>query len=59
MVQIQLTRLQLHEACEGLGMRIEHMLANRRDYDQEQIDAARSALEAMTDADFRDRAPTR
>lgn len=59
MVQIQLTRLQLHEACEGLGMRIEHMLANRRDYDEEQIDAARSALEAMTDADFRDRAPTR
>ncbi len=59
MVQIQLTRLQLHEACEGLGMRIEHMLSNRRDYDEEQIDAARSALEAMTDADFRDRAPTR
>ncbi len=30
MVQIQLTRLQLREACESLGMRIEHMLANRR-----------------------------
>ena len=29
MVQIQLTRLQLHGACEGLGMRIEHMLSNR------------------------------
>jgi hypothetical protein len=55
MAEIQLTRLQLHEACEGLGMRIEHMLANRRDYDQEQIDSARSALEVLTEAAFRDR----
>lgn len=50
MITIHLDREQLHQAIEGLGHRIEHIMANRRDYEPEELEAARSALELLTAA---------
>lgn len=51
-ITVTLDREQLRQALEGLGMRLEHMLAHRGDYEPEEIDAARSALDALVAADF-------
>lgn len=50
MVTVSFDREQLHQAIEGLGHRIEHIMANRRDYEPEELEAARSALELLTAA---------
>lgn len=51
-ITVALDREQLRQAMEGLGHRLEHMLAHRRDYVPEEIDAARSALDVLAAAEF-------
>lgn len=51
-ITVTLDREQLRQAMEGLGLRLEYMLAHRHDYEPEEIDAARSALDALVAADF-------
>ena len=48
MVSINFDREQLHQVIEGIGHRIEHIMANRADYEAEELEAARSALDLLT-----------
>ncbi len=45
---LTLTREQLHQVAEGLGMRIDHMLGDSRSYDPDEIEAAKAALDHVT-----------
>jgi hypothetical protein len=45
---LTLTREQLHQVAEGLGMRIEHMQSDPKDYLADDIEAAKAALEHVT-----------
>lgn len=45
---LTLTREQLHQVAEGLGMRIDHMQENVRQYTDEELEAAKAALDHAT-----------
>lgn len=46
--KVSLTREQLHQVAEGLGMRIDQMCENATFYDPDEIDAAKAALDHVT-----------
>lgn len=47
--QLSFTREQLRQIAEGLGMRIDFMRENSADYSDDEIDAAKVALEHLTE----------
>lgn len=49
---LDLDREQLRAIREGLGLRIEQLRRDPRSYEPEDLDAALTALELVTDAEF-------
>lgn len=50
MIAVYLDPEQLRQVIEGIGHRIDHMRENRRDYEPDEIEAARTALDVLTAA---------
>lgn len=58
MIAVYLDPEQLRQVIEGIGHRIDHMRENRRDYEPDEIEAARTALDVLTAAAHEAQQPT-
>lgn len=50
MIAVYLDPEQLRQVIEGIGHRIDYMRENHRDYEPDEIEAARTALDVLTAA---------